>query len=360
MSNHTRTATAVGTLDSAQGRANGDGSAQPPEWSVQRLMETHLGFAPSRILSTALELEVFTHIAQGKSTVAKIAGASGATDRGMQMLLDAIAGIGLLVKRDSRYALTEISERHLVKGKPAYFGQFLSMNPLWDAWGHLTEAVRTGKPYLPIERKDVAEDFFPKLIRSLHVVHSEPARRAAEVLGAGSGTRDLRVLDVAAGSGIWGISIAEACPAAHVTAHDFPAVLEVTREFVARHRLANRFDFLPGDLKGVDFGEARYDIAVLGNIVHSEGERSARGLIRRIHRALVPDGRLVIIEMVPNDERSGPPFPLIFALNMLVNTETGGTFTFAEFTRWLTDAGFRRVEAHDIGSHSPMIVGHKV
>ncbi|HSW49713.1 MAG TPA: methyltransferase, partial [Bryobacteraceae bacterium] len=229
---------------------------------------------------------------------------------------------------------------------------------LWDAWGHLTEAVRTGRPYLPIEQKDVAEDFFPKLIRSLHVVHSEPARRAAEILREGNG-HALRVLDVAAGSGIWGIAIAEACTAAHVTAHDFPAVLDTTREFVARHQLEHRFDFQPGDLKTVDFGEARYDLAILGNIVHSEGERSSRDLMRRMHRALAPDGRLVIIEMVPDDARTGPPFPLIFALNMLVNTETGGTYTLAEFTRWLTDVGFHRVEAHDIGSHSPMIIGHK-
>ncbi|HSW49094.1 MAG TPA: methyltransferase dimerization domain-containing protein, partial [Bryobacteraceae bacterium] len=124
MSKHTRTATSVGALDSTQDRTNGGASAQHQEWTVQRLMETHLGFAPSRILSTALELEVFTHIAQGKSTVAKVAAASGATERGMSMLLDAVAAIGLLVKRDGRYALTEIAQRHLVKDGPAYFGHF--------------------------------------------------------------------------------------------------------------------------------------------------------------------------------------------------------------------------------------------
>ena len=136
-------------------------------------------------------------------------------------------------------------------------------------------------------------------------------------------------------------------------------VLPTTREYVRRHGLEERFDYLAGDLKEVDFGEGQYDVALLGNIVHSEGEDSSRDLFRRLRRALKDGGRVVVIDMLPNDARTGPPYQLIFALNMLVNTERGDTYTLAEYTRWLNDAGFPRVETADIGSHSPAVIGHK-
>jgi ubiquinone/menaquinone biosynthesis C-methylase UbiE len=164
---------------------------------------------------------------------------------------------------------------------------------------------------------------------------------------------------VACGSGVWGIAVAEADPTARVTMQDFPGVLNHTRKYVQRHKVADRCDYLAGDLKKADFGSERYDVALLGNIVHSEGEASSRDLFRRLHRALRPQGRLVVIDMVPNDERTGPPVPLLFALNMLVNTAEGDTYTLAEYTHWLKEAGFARIETADIGSHSPLVTGIK-
>ncbi|EQD30286.1 methyltransferase type 12, partial [mine drainage metagenome] len=157
----------------------------------------------------------------------------------------------------------------------------------------------------------------------------------------------------------WGIAMAEADREARITAQDFPALLEVTREYLRRHGVEAQFEFLPGDLKQVDFGANRFDVALLGNIVHSEGERSSRDLFKRLHRALGPQGRIVIIDMIPNEDRSGPPFPVFFALNMLVNTLEGDTYTLGEYTRWLTEAGFTKVETADVGSHSPIIIGTK-
>jgi hypothetical protein len=135
--------------------------------------------------------------------------------------------------------------------------------------------------------------------------------------------------------------------------------LDHTRQYLRKHGILDRCDFLPGDLKQVSFGEARYDLALLGNIVHSEGERSSRDLFRRLHRALKSGGQLAIVDMIPNEERTGPPYPILFALTMLVNTETGGTYTLTEYTAWLTEAGFVRVETADIGSHSPLIIARK-
>jgi ubiquinone/menaquinone biosynthesis C-methylase UbiE len=328
-------------------------------WSVEQLLQMHLGFAPARVLTTALELDVFSHLAAGKTSAGEVAQAAGATERGTRMVLDALAGIGLLGKNGKGYELTEVAEQFLVRGSPAYLGDFLTLDRIWKSWSGLTETVRTGKPYSCVECQEEAEKFFPKLIRGLHVVNAEPARLTAEALHVGTRRRGLRVLDVACGSGVWGIAIAQADPEARVTAQDFPAVLEVTRQFLKRHGVENRYSFLPGNLKETDFGEARFDLATLGHIVHTEGERSSRDLFRRVFRALRSGGEIAIADMIPNDERTGPAFPLIFALNMLVNTEAGDTFTFAEYERWLKGAGFTRVEAVDIHSHSPLIVGHK-
>lgn len=325
--------------------------------SLQTLMEMVWSFAPARALSAGVQLDVFSHIAAGHKSAAEIARAAGASERGMRMLLDMLVAFQILTKSGDRYELTPLAAQYLVRESPDYIGAMMEIDAVWESWGRLVEVIRTGRPVRRIEQKEKAEQFFPILVRSLHIMNREPARRAAAVLGAGVVRRGMRVLDVACGSGVWSIAIAEADREARVTAQDFPAMLEVTRRYLERHGLLDRYDFLPGDLKEVDFGENRYDLALLGNIVHSEGERSSRALFRRLHGALRPGGRIAIIDMIPNEERTGPPFPIIFAVNMLVNTEEGGTFTLSEYTEWLAEAGFARVETADIGLHSPLIIG---
>jgi ubiquinone/menaquinone biosynthesis C-methylase UbiE len=307
----------------------------------------------------ALQLRVFSHIAAGNNSAPAIASAAGASERGMRMLLDALVPLDLLGKTDGTYILPPASQRYLVHESPDYLGYMLENEALWAAWSDLTECVRTGRPSAAVNRREIAEEFFPVLVRGLHVTHREPARRLAQALEAGNSGRGLQVLDVACGSGVWGIAMAEANPHARVTALDFPKVLELTRQFLHRHGVESQYDFLSGDLKEVDLGESRFDLALLGNIVHSEGERSSRDLLARLHRALRPGGRVAILDMVPNDDRTGPFFPLMFALNMLVNTDEGATYTLAEYSQWLIEAGFARIETADLGLHSPVIVAAK-
>lgn len=323
------------------------------------ILQMGFSFVPSRVLSAGVQLDVFSHIAAGNKTAADVARAAGATERGIAMLLDTLAAFQLLEKTGGSYELTPLAAEYLVRESPNYMAAMMESDAMFEAWSHLVEVIRSGKPTRRIESQELAELFFPVLVRSLHVVNLEPARRAAEALGAGESHTGMKVVDVACGSGIWGIRIAEADAEARVTAQDFPAVFDTTRVYLKRHGVEDRFDFLPGDLKEVDFGENRFDLAILGNIVHSEGERSSRDLFRRLFRALNHGGRIAIVDMIPNDERTAPPFPVFFALNMLINTEEGGTYTLAEYTDWLTDAGFARVETADIGSHSPLIIGVK-
>lgn len=316
------------------------------------LMQMSFSYAASRILSTAVQLDVFSKIAAGAQTVSEIARATNASERGTRMLLDALRGFELLAKHKEAYALSPMAAKFLVRESPDYVGAMLEDDAHWEGWSKLAEAVRTGKPIHAVFDPAEAEKFFSVLTRSLHVQNRLPSQRLAKTLGAGTKHAGLRVLDVGCGSGVWGIAIAEADSQARVTAQDLPKVLEQTRQYVERHRVASQYDFLPGDLHKVGFPAGEYDVALLGHIVHGESAGVARELFNRLHEALKTGGRLAIIDMIPNDERSGPPFPLIFALNMLVHTDAGDTYTFNEYKDWLREAGFSSVEMADFGDRS--------
>jgi len=333
--------------------------AGEPGLGLEEIQQLIFSFIPSRVLAAGVQFGVFAQIAAGRQTPEEIAQAAGTSRRGTRMLLDALVAAELLTKNGRQYRLTPGAAQYLVPDSPDYVGGMMEQDASWLPWNHLAEAVRSGKPHLEVEQQQNAEAFFPRLVRTLHVFNREPARRAAAALGAAEAADGRRVLDVACGSGVWGIAFAEAHPQTRVTAQDFPGMLEETRQYLKRHGVEGRYDFLPGDLKQAGFGRDRYDVALLGNIAHSEGERSTRDLFRRLFPALRKGGRIAIVDMIPHDDRSGPPFPVFFALQMLLHSEQGDTYTLAEYSAWLREAGFARVETADIGSHSPLIVGHR-
>ncbi|MGH9451448.1 MAG: methyltransferase [Terriglobia bacterium] len=328
------------------------------EMNLGALAQMNFSMAPTRMLLTAVQLGIFSHVAQGKTSIPEIAAASDSSVRGIRMLLDALCSIQLLMKRDGRYSLHPVAQQYLVRDSPDYMGYMFENDEIWDTWGRLTQAVRTGKPARQ-DRDGEVEEFFSVLVRSLHVMNREPARRLAALVSEEPEHKGMRVLDVACGSGVWGIALADADASARVTFQDLPNVLKVTRDYVERHRLTGRCDFLPGKLEEVEFGDSRFNLAVLGNICHSEGERASRHLFAAIHRTLHPGGRIAIVETMPNDGRTGRVFPLVFALNMLVHTGEGDTFTLAEYSKWLSEAGYSAITTADIGLNSPLILAAK-
>ena len=144
-----------------------------------------------------------------------------------------------------------------------------------------------------------------------------------------------------------------------MTAVDFPAVIPITKEFAEKWKVADRYEYREGDYHEVDLGADAFDVVILGQIIHSEGVEEGKKLIERAHRALHEHGMLVIGEFVPNDERTGPEAPLLFGLNMLVNTEVGDVFTMREYREWLREAGFRKITLSNIPAVSPVILASK-
>ena len=321
------------------------------------LMQLSFAFANTQILQTACELEVFTHLDNGCETASEVANASGATERGVRILLNALTGFKVLEKHnDGRYHLTPTAKIFLSRTSPSYLGDWIGhMNQLREPWLHLTEAVRTGKPYRKVETEEHGAEFFSKFVGSLFVMGKRGADAAAQTVV--DDRRGLRILDVGAGSGVWGIAFAQHDPEARVTIADFSQVIEVTKGFVSKFGLTDRFEYIAGNFRATEFGEAKYDVATLGHIVHSEGEHQAKQLFRKIRRALKPDGQLVIGEFLADEQRRENQFALVFAANMLVNTEAGDTFTLGEISEWLREAGFGEVSTIDAPAPSPLIVG---
>jgi 3-hydroxy-5-methyl-1-naphthoate 3-O-methyltransferase len=215
--------------------------------------------------------------------------------------------------------------------------------------------VRSGKPADLVNEQKRGAAFFAQFVEAIFPMSYLSARALGEHLKISKTKRPVSVLDIAAGSGVWGIALAEQSPLVSISAVDWPEVLKVTKKVAKQRGVGDRLKTIPGDLLKVDFGTG-HQVATLGHILHSEGRERSRQLLRKLFKALAPGGTIVIAEFVPNDARTGPPAPLIFAVNMLVNTTEGDTFTFAEMSQWLREAGFTKPRQLDAGGVSPLIL----
>jgi 3-hydroxy-5-methyl-1-naphthoate 3-O-methyltransferase len=333
------------------------GQSPQAEGSAQWIVEDLWAAREAMVLISGAELDVFTHIAHGRDRAGEVAAALGAPVRGVERLLDALVGIGYLDKEDGAYVLSPLASRFLVRGRDTYVGEMVhEMKLLWNSWSCLTEVIRTGRPVEPWDDEETGRRLFPQLVRALFPMSWNTARAAAGVVGE-SGEPVRRVLDVAAGSAVWSIPFAQA--GARVTTVDYPEVTAHTREFAERYGVADRYDHIEGNLREVDFGEDVYDLVVLGYIIQTEGEVWGRRLVEKSYRALRPGGRLLIAEMVPNDERTGPTAPLVYGMDMVLYTDNGDVFTLAEYREWLDAAGFRKTETVETTAPWPLILATK-
>jgi 3-hydroxy-5-methyl-1-naphthoate 3-O-methyltransferase len=324
------------------------------------IMEDLTGLWRSRALAAGVELDVFSHIAKGKRTVKDLAEAAGASPRGMAYLLDALTAIGYLRKTGSRYGLQPVSATFLVRGKKPYIGAMTQAFSLTsDTWKNLTESVKSGRSAETINVAEKAKEFFPKLVASIFPGNFAASSAAVSRLLEKERRKIHKILDVAAGSGAWSLAFAQAIPQARVTSMDFQEMTPITRGFAEKLGVAARYEYLEGNLRQVDFGRDTYDLVILGHIVHSEGENHGKELLRKSYAALRSGGKLLIAEYVPNDARTGPAMPMLFGLNMLLQTEEGNVFTLREYRTWLKAAGFGKVTTIPVPPPSSVILATK-
>ncbi len=323
-------------------------------------MQMAWGYAPPLIIEAALQHRVFDLLDGGPKTAGEVAALSGASIRGLTSVMNALAALQLLAKNaGGRYALTPESAAFLVSTKPSFRGGLLRRtSTMLPKWLELTEIVLSGKPARALNSEQSGTAFFQELVESLFPANYPSTQALAAELGLAKAEKPVRVLDLAAGSGVWGIGLAQSSPQVSVTALDWPGVIGVTQTVVSRYGLLDQFQFVAGDLQSADFGSG-YDIATLGHILHSEGPRRSRVLLEKTFHALAPGGTVVIAEFLVDEERASSTIGLIFAVNMLVNTDEGDTFSFSEISQWLRDAGFENPRTLDAPGPSPLILANK-
>jgi 3-hydroxy-5-methyl-1-naphthoate 3-O-methyltransferase len=337
----------------------------PPKQSASgpsplQTYEDLLNFAWAGLaLGAAVELDLFRHIAAGKTSAEQAAAAAGASEHGTRRLLDALCGMGYLKRNGQSYKLQRSAAEHLVRGKPLYMGDAAMIGKmLMGSWSMLAEVVKSGRPFQTGGSAEEREAFFAKLVPAIFPASFLAATATVKRLPAAARRRISRILDIGAGAAAWSIPFARALKRARVTVADYPAVTQVARQYAERWGVADRFDYLEGDFREVDFGTG-FDLAILGHIIHGEGPEWGRRLLKRTCEALNDGGMLLIAEFVPNDERTGPAAALLFGLNMLINTPAGDVFTMREYREWLKEAGFRKVATIPAPHVSPLILATK-
>jgi predicted O-methyltransferase YrrM len=311
--------------------------------SFSDLMQTMRSFQESRLLLTAVELDVFTAVGKGGSA-SQVAATLKTNPRATETFLNALVAIGALAKQDGIFRNTPETARHLVAGSPEYARPALMHTVhMWRAWSSLTDSVRSGtaaaQPGVEADDAQWTESF----IAAMHRNAETTAAALVRAVGA-DGVR--RMLDVGGGSGAYSITFAKANPNLRAEVLDLASVVPIAQRHIDAAGLSGRVVTRVGDLTKDDLGRG-YDLILLSAICHMLSPAENQDLFRRSSRALGLGGRIVIRDFILDPEKTGRKPAAIFAVHMLVNTRGGSTYSEQEYRSWLKVAGFRQVTRHD-------------
>lgn len=303
-------------------------------------------FANSQILDASLEYDFFSLIDKGHRSADEIARCAGTDVRATRIVLDSLPALGLVEKREGKYFLTPTAEVFLVQGKPSYVGDFRHVAlALWDGMAHLKESLKTGKP---LSRMDTGTELqvWEKLVLGIIVIAEPAAKALCDVLKIGSERKGLRVLDIAGGSSIFGMTILSRDPMADVTQLDWPNVNAVAKRLNSERGLQGKIRFIDGEHHTATIENDHYDLVLASNFCRFESPGGNQKLFAKAYSALKPGGMFVVNDFVPNEERTEPTFALRFSVYTLTHTPEGECWTLSQYSDWLKKAGFAVIETH--------------
>lgn len=326
--------------------------------SPEIIFQTVNGYQRTAALNAAIELDVFTAIGEGAITIEALAERCQASMRGIRILCDYLVIVGLLTKDGSRYVLTPDSATFLDRRSPACLAsavKFMNDPYVTDAFKGLTSAVRRGSTLMnPDGGLGPDNGMWVEFARSMVPLMMPAAEGIADLIGAVVGEK-WKVLDIAAGHGVFGITAAKRNPNADIVAVDWPNVLTVAEENAQAAGVADRYRLLPGSAFEVDYGQG-YDIALLANILHHFDIATCETLLGKVQQALKPGGRAVTLEFVPNEDRVSPPVAASFSMMMLGVTPSGDAYTFSELKQMFRNAGFSRSVLHPLERSAEQVI----
>jgi ubiquinone/menaquinone biosynthesis C-methylase UbiE len=317
----------------------------------QEILGLAQGFMESRILLSAAELNLFTILKSTPLSAHEIASKIGADRRALSMLLDAVTAMGLLVKQEGRYSCEQPVARFLAEdSRETVLPMVRHMASLWPRWSRLTDVVKTGK----IEEFQFSRDRdeLHAFIGAMHVAGTPLAKQVVAAVDIGESRA---LLDVGGGSGTYTIEFLRAVPEMRATIFDLPEVIEMARERLRQERLLDRATLVSGSYHDRELPSG-FDLALLSAIIHSNSPQENLELYKKIFRSLDPGGRLLIRDHVMEPNRTRPKDGTIFAINMLVGTSGGGTYTYEEIESALREAGFTQVTLLRPGAHMDAVV----
>lgn len=289
-------------------------------------------FFTSRIILTANNFRLYDHLDLPGKTAQALAKTISADKRATEMLLNSLVAIGLLRKKNLTYSNSPVAARYLVSGKADYQGDILRhYSTLWDNWSGLDRVLKTGKP----QRRAHDHEAF------ILGMHNLASLRTKGFMASLDLTRVKRVLDLGGGPGTYSMALARKCK--DVTIIDFPETLKIAKRLIDKAGLSKRVRLLPGDFTNDDIGNG-YDLILISQILHAYDEKSCVAMLKNCCQALNPGGRAVIQEFPLDETRISPLSGALFAINMLVHTAGGSTYTPKEMSGWLNKAGFNNIK----------------
>lgn len=315
-------------------------STQPTSDRIMRLIT---GYWATGILGTAASYSLFTHLEDGATSAAHLAERAGISERGAQALLDGLVSIGLVEQAGGGYRNTAEASAFLVDGRAASLSGFAKLK-----MGHmgslsvLPDVVRAGGPLTDAVVEVADNPHWEQLVQAIAGQSVPVAKIAAETLRLAE-AGEVSILDIGGGSGICSGIWLELNPDARATQLDWAPINSIARRLLAERGVADRVSFVDGDFHTTGFGDSAHDVVMYSNIAHQEGPDENTEIFAKARSALKPGGTLVVSDYIVEDDRSGPPFALTFASEMLLKSRHGSTWRRADYHAWLTKAGFGEI-----------------
>ncbi len=316
------------------------------------------GYWKSQVLIVAVEFEIFTKLYRSEKSIVSLASQIKAEKRATEMLLNALAGLGFLSKKGDMFKNRQIADRFLVKGRPMYQGnRILLFGNLWDNWGKLNRAVKTGGP---VSFDNVGEEVDParrrvfiSAMRDFAVLKSKEVAKSLDLSGC------KLLLDLGGGPGSFAIEFVKLNPGLNAVVFDLEGVTEITMEYINEAKLEKRISTINGECLGGSYGKGLYDVVFVSNLMHMYDEKINIKIAKKCLAALKDNGRVVVHDFLLDNSMTAPEFAVLFSLNMLTATHGGRNYSASEITKWLQQVGFENLQRINLSSGSGMIIGTK-